>query len=143
LDVLCPRLSAEFPDISSPMALAVLKAFAQVTRRFAASLEEIEKAFETLKGPLNMEPIRYRLFNQVDAYLTVVCHMAYLLRAGLRWRLKEAGRRESVEEALEMLREVYWVRERMGEGYLERWGPLTKEKVGLIKALGLKGLVRA
>ncbi|MHB1887313.1 MAG: IS110 family RNA-guided transposase, partial [Acidimicrobiales bacterium] len=43
LDVLCPRLSAEFPDISSPMALAVLKAFAQVTRRFAASLEEIEE----------------------------------------------------------------------------------------------------
>ncbi len=105
--------------------------------------DEVEKAFETLKGPLNMQPIRYRLFHHVDTYLTVICHLAYLLRAGLRWRLKEAGRRESTEEALEILREVYWVRERMGEGYLDRWGPLTKEKLGLIKALGLNDLVRA
>ena len=104
---------------------------------------QVEKAFETLKDPLNMQPIRYRLVHHVDAYLAVICHLAYLLRAGLRWRLKEAGQRESTEEALEMLREVYWVRERMGEGYLDRWGPLTKEKLGLIKALGLNDLVRA
>jgi transposase len=43
LDVLCPRLSAEFSDIGTPMALAVLKAFAQVSRRFTATPEEIEE----------------------------------------------------------------------------------------------------
>ncbi|MGH9048085.1 MAG: IS110 family transposase [Acidimicrobiales bacterium] len=43
LDVLCPRLSAEFSDIGSPMALTLLKAFAQVTRRFTATVEEIEE----------------------------------------------------------------------------------------------------
>ncbi len=44
LDVLCPRLGAEFSDIGAPMALAVLKAFAQLTRPFTATLEEIEEA---------------------------------------------------------------------------------------------------
>ena len=44
LDVLCPRLSAEFSDIGTPMAFAVLKAFAQVTHRFTATAEEIEEA---------------------------------------------------------------------------------------------------
>jgi transposase len=44
LDVLCPRLSAEFSDIGTPMALAVLKAFAQITHRFTATVEEIEEA---------------------------------------------------------------------------------------------------
>jgi transposase len=43
LDILCPRLSAEFSDIGTPMALAVLKAFAQVTHRFTATVEEIEE----------------------------------------------------------------------------------------------------
>ena len=43
LDVLCPRLGAEFSDIGTPMAIAVLKAFAQLTRPFAATVEEIEE----------------------------------------------------------------------------------------------------
>lgn len=43
LDVLCPRLGAEFSDLGSPMAMAVLKAFAQVTRPFTATVEEIEE----------------------------------------------------------------------------------------------------
>lgn len=103
----------------------------------------VEKAFETLKGPLSMGPIQYRLLNHVDTWLTVVCHLSYLLRAGVRWRLKEAGRRESVEEALDMLREVYCVQDRARNGGLERWGPMSKEKTDPIKALGLKTLVQA
>ena len=44
LDVLCPRLSAEFSDIGTPTALVTLKAFAQVTHRFTATVDEIEEA---------------------------------------------------------------------------------------------------
>ena len=44
LDVLCPRLSAQLSDIGTPMALAVLKTFAQVTHRFTPTVEEIEDA---------------------------------------------------------------------------------------------------
>jgi transposase len=43
LDVLCPQLGAEFSDIGSPMALAALKAFAQVTRPFTATVGELEE----------------------------------------------------------------------------------------------------
>jgi transposase len=55
----------------------------------------VEKAFREMKGKNVMGPIRYRLWNRVDAYLTVVNHLAYLLRAAARWRLLSAGRRES------------------------------------------------
>jgi transposase len=48
LDALCPRLSAEFPDIGAPMALVVLKAFAHVTRRFTATVEEIEEVLRPI-----------------------------------------------------------------------------------------------
>jgi transposase len=50
LDVLCPRLSAEFADIGTPMALAVLKGFAQVTRRFTGTPEEIEEVLRPFYG---------------------------------------------------------------------------------------------
>ncbi len=43
LDALCPRLSVEFSDIGTPMVLAALKAFAHATRRFSATVEEIEE----------------------------------------------------------------------------------------------------
>jgi transposase len=43
LDVLCPRLGTEFFDISTPMTLAVLKAFDQLTRPFTATVEEIDE----------------------------------------------------------------------------------------------------
>jgi transposase len=42
LDVLCPQLSSEFPDLGSPMALAILKAFAQITKPFSATAQEVE-----------------------------------------------------------------------------------------------------
>jgi transposase len=42
LDVLCPLLGSEFDDVGSPMALAVVKAFAQITRPFTATVEDLE-----------------------------------------------------------------------------------------------------
>ncbi len=48
LDTLCPRLASEFTDIGSPMSVAVLKAFAQVTRRFTATVEEIEEVLRAV-----------------------------------------------------------------------------------------------
>jgi transposase len=52
LDTLCPRLSGELPDVGSPMAVAVLKGFAQVTRRFTATVDEIEEVLQ----PVYREP---------------------------------------------------------------------------------------
>jgi transposase len=52
LDTLCPRLGAELSDVGSPMAVAVLKTFAQVTRRFTATVEEIDEVLQ----PFYREP---------------------------------------------------------------------------------------
>ena len=90
-----------------------------------------------------MGPIRYRLWNRVDAYLTVVNHLAYLLRAAARWRLLSAGRRESVDEAIEMLRGIYEVSAVSGGQKIRQWGPLTRESMKLVKDLGLEELIHS
>ncbi len=102
---------------------------------------EVEKAFREMKGRNTMEPIRYRLWNRVDAYLTVVNHLAYLLRAAARWRLLSAGRRESVDEAIEMLKGIYEVSVVSNGKAVRQLGPLTKESTKLVKDIGLEELI--
>jgi hypothetical protein len=99
--------------------------------------DDIEKAFRELKGPTSMGPIRYRLWNRVDAYLNVVCYFSYLIRAGIRWRLTQSKRTESVDEVIDILRGVYCIRDVVEGIKYERWGPLTKEAKDLIGDLEL------
>ncbi|EQD69325.1 transposase IS4 family protein [mine drainage metagenome] len=103
--------------------------------------DEIEKAFRELKSSASMAPIRYRLWNRVDVYLSVICHEAYLIRAGIRQRLRKAGMTESVDDVIRSLGEVYMVKDLVEKGSVERWGPITKEKKDLIKALGIGDLI--
>ncbi len=103
--------------------------------------DDIEKSFRELKGPTSMGPIRYRLWNRVDAYLNVVCYLSYLIRVGIRWRIKQSKRTESVDEVIDILRGVYCVRDVVDGIRYERWGPLTKVVKDLIKDLELSDLI--
>ena len=103
--------------------------------------DEVENAFREMKGSNGIAPIRYRLWNRVDAYLTVVNHMAYLIRAAIRWELKSMNMLESVDEAIDMLRGIYEVSMVQDGNTLRQWGPVTKKNRKLIEALGLKDLI--
>src|SRR5207245_9327599 len=50
-------------------------------------LKEVEKAFRTLKGPLELRPIHHRLEDRVKAHV-FLCMLAYYLTWHLRQALK-------------------------------------------------------
>ena len=87
--------------------------------------------------------LRSFVSSRVDAYLTVVNHLAYLLRAAARWRLLSAGRRESVDEAIEALRGIYLFGAISNGQTVRQWGPLTKENMKFVKDLGLEELIHS
>ncbi len=103
--------------------------------------DEVEKAFREMKGSNGLGPIRYRLWNRVDAYLTVVNHMAYLIRAAIRWELRSMNRPESVDEAIDILKGIYEISMAQNGNTLRQWGPVTKKNRKLIEDLGLKDLI--
>ena len=103
--------------------------------------DEVEKAFRAMKGSNGIGPIRYRLWSRVDAYLTVVNHMAYLIRAAIRWRLRSSQRSGSVDDAIETLRGIYEISIVRDGNVTRQWGPITKEKRKLIEDLGLTDLI--
>jgi hypothetical protein len=105
--------------------------------------DEIEKAFRDLNGRASMSPIRYRLPNHVEPYLTVVCYLAYLERAAISWMLRKARREESVDQAIEVLRgiqEIILVRK--GKR-IPRWTNLSKTQRALVKVFGLEDLIHS
>ncbi|MEM4066849.1 MAG: hypothetical protein QXV17_08315 [Candidatus Micrarchaeaceae archaeon] len=69
--------------------------------------DEVEKAFREMKESNGMAPTRYNLWNRVDSYLTIVNHMAYLIRAAIKLRLDNANRKENVTDAIGILKEIY------------------------------------
>lgn len=103
--------------------------------------DEIEKAFRDMNGAGSMRPIRYRLPNHVDPYLTVVCHLAYLIRMGIQWKLKKARRMESVDQVIETLREINEVILTSKDKNITKWTNLTREQESLVKLFKLNEVI--
>ncbi|GAG01732.1 unnamed protein product, partial [marine sediment metagenome] len=66
----------------------------------------VEKAFQSLKGVINLQPIRHWLYNRVIAHV-FVCYLAYLLLSLLKVKLIKIG--ISPVEALKELDSMYKV----------------------------------
>ncbi len=103
--------------------------------------DEVEKAFRALQGQTSIKPVQYHKWNRVDAYLSGVNYLAYLIRAGIRWSLKEARLHLSVDDVMDLLHDVYEVSYTQGGQLQRRWGPITKEAGTIIKSLGLRKLI--
>ena len=105
--------------------------------------DEIEKAFRDLNGSTNMGPIRYRLANHVEPYLTVVCHLSYLERTIINWKLRLAKREESVDQAVTALKGIHEVRLMRKGVCFPRWTRLTKQQNELVDIFDLRNLVHS
>ena len=64
----------------------------------------VEKAFRTLKGVTNLQPVRHWLYNRVIAHI-FICYLSYLLLSLLRYRLKKIN--ISPTTAIEQLQNLY------------------------------------
>lgn len=114
-----------------PERMTALEAFESYFQR-----DEIEKVFRSLRGTIELEPLRHRLRQRVASYL-FTGYLAYMLLSVLAYKLKRAGVKQSPDEVLEMLEEVEEVTFRRGGKEFSKITRLTKEQADTIKALGV------
>ncbi|MBF8276829.1 MAG: Tnp 1 protein [Candidatus Brocadiaceae bacterium] len=97
----------------------------------------VEKAFHSIKGITNLQPIRHWLSNRVKAHV-FVCYLSYLLLSLLKYRL---GKIEiSAEDALRELMTMYkvYLRDTKNVFKLSRVVTLTKKQELILKTLDKK-----
>jgi transposase len=102
----------------------------------------IEKAFHTLKGILQLRPVRHWLAERVRAHV-FICYLAYLLLSLLRYHLRKTD--FTPEKALTELSTVYkvYLRDSQHRFRLSRTVTLTKNQETILRAIDKSLLVLA
>lgn len=92
----------------------------------------IERSFKTLKGIVNLQPIRHWLYNRVTAHV-FICFLSYLLLILLEYHLRKIPM--TAEEALEELSSMYkvYLRDTKKNFKLSRIVTLTKKQEIILK----------
>ena len=99
----------------------------------------VEKAFQSLKGVIKVQPIRHWLSNRVIAHV-FICYLSYLLLSLLRLRLKILAL--TPVDALQELESLYrvYMRDPRNGFRLTRLVALTKKQEKILRAID-KGLL--
>lgn len=94
----------------------------------------VEKAFQSLKGVIKLQPVRHWLYNRVTAHV-FICYLSYLLLSLLRLRLKalEISPVEALRE-LESLYKVY-MRDPKKGFKLARLVALSRKQENILRAI--------
>jgi transposase len=94
----------------------------------------VEKAFQSMKGIIRVQPIRHWLYNRVIAHI-FICYLAYLLLTLLKIRLAPLA--ISPMEALTELASLYkvYLRDKIKGFQLSRTVVLTKNQENIIKTI--------
>jgi transposase len=94
----------------------------------------IEKAFQSLKGVIKVQPIRHWLYNRVIAHV-FICYLAYLLLSLLKLRLKKIEM--SPVEALRELDSLYkvYMRDEKKNFKVSRLVALTKKQEKILRTI--------
>lgn len=102
--------------------------------------DEVEKAYRGLRGGAALAPIAYRDPARVEAYLSVVCYWAYLLRAAASWTLREHNLNISIDELLDELQPLHEVEVKSGKTTVHRWTHVSKDLARLLRPFGIHKL---
>lgn len=97
----------------------------------------IEKAFHSIKGIANLQPIRHWLSNRVKAHV-FICYLSYLLLSLLKYRLKKI--KISPQAALREVETMYkvYLRDSRGVFKISRVVTLTKKQELILRAIDKK-----
>ena len=97
----------------------------------------VEKAFHTLKGITNLQPIRHWLSKRVKAHI-FICYLSYLLLSLLKYRLKDI--KVSPQAALRELDTMYkvYLRDPQKGFKISRVVTLSKKQEVILKAIDRK-----
>jgi transposase len=104
----------------------------------------VEKAFQSLKGVIKLQPIRHWLYNRVIAHV-FICYLAYLLLSLLKQRLTRRRVDLSPVEALRELDSLYKVYLRdTNKGFkVSRLVALSKKQERILRAVDRRLLAAA
>lgn len=94
----------------------------------------VEKAFQSLKGVVKVQPIRHWLYDRVKAHI-FICYLSYLLLSLLKLKMKKL--KISPLEALSELDSLYkvYMRDQKKNFKLEKTVALTKLQEKILKAI--------
>jgi len=97
----------------------------------------VEKAFHSIKGIANLQPIRHWLSNRVKAHV-FICYLSYLLLSLLKYRLKKI--KISPQAALREVETMYkvYLRDSKKGFTLSRVVTLTKKQERIFRAINKK-----
>ena len=126
------RSAEEFDGYSCIFTTARLSKEEMVRLYFDKDL--VEKAFQSLKGVIKLQPIRHWLYNRVTAHV-FICYLAYLLLSLLRLKLKTL--QMSPVEALRELESLYkvYMRDSKKGFKLTRLVALSKKQEKILKTI--------
>jgi len=94
----------------------------------------VEKAFRTLKGITNIQPIRHWLYNRVTAHI-FICYLSYLLLSLMKYKLKKLS--ISPITAIEQLQNLYsiYIKDTKNNFLAIKCVAPTKAQVAIIKQI--------
>jgi transposase len=97
----------------------------------------IERSFKTMKGIVNLQPIRHWLYNRVTAHV-FICYLSYLVLSLLEYHLRKIPM--TAEEALDELSSMYkvYLRDTQKNFTLSRIVTLTKKQELILKRVNKK-----
>jgi transposase len=96
----------------------------------------VEKAFKCLKGMIRIRPVRHWLSERVRAHV-FICYLSYALFSLLEWKLKSAGVELTLQQALDLLEDLYKVTlsdPRTGNIFVKH-SVMSKQQESLFKAV--------
>jgi len=133
------RLRRRYDGINLFVAhLSLQLSAAEVVELYFAK-DQVEKDFGTIKGVVELRPIRHRTDPKVCAHVTL-CMLALLLERTLEQELVQVGMRRSAPDVLEALADCRLNRMESGAVALYSTTRLTDEQRQLLRALQLEDL---
>jgi transposase len=105
-----------------------------IIRLYFSDKDVIEKAFQSLKGVVNIRPIRHWLYNRVKAHV-FICYLSYLLLSLLKFKLKKI--KMSPVQALSELDTLYkvYIRDKKSGFIGSKTVALTKTQEIVVKSV--------
>ena len=106
----------------------------EMLRIYFGDKDLVEKAFQSIKGVVRIQPIRHWLYNRVIAHI-FICYLSYLLLSLLKYRLKKISM--SPIDALIELDTMYkvYIRDTKKDFSLSRTVTLTKKQEKILNTI--------
>jgi transposase len=108
-----------------------------IVHAYRDELSNVDRAFKNLKGPIELRPVNHRLPHRVKSHV-FICVLSFLLECMLQQKLDSAGVKMTALAALDTMKSMHIVKDRIEDLAISRVTEPTKDHEAILAALGLK-----